>query len=350
MGPEKLDNTVYFIRGLYDLADMAHSKHDGRTQAWAANLARELKRRFEAEWWMDSEALHADSLGENNEKIQQRHWITVTPMEAELTVTRRPVPGLTTFDHGTDSLALHETNCFSGEPPYNRGLFHTGCEGGPNGLGEKTIFGLNTAIQSVGEGNYGRLGPGQQQRYTDAETEPMFAEPWTGGTPDEQPGALPEILPSPDFDPTGALDANIDRCWTCRAMFMQAWGHYGSVWPVVHQQLGVRPDLGRGKLAVVPQVPSDAPIEGRRVRLGDGALRLVEASRDGDTYRTTVRVGSAPIETLELGHTLPRDASVSSVLLDGSPVEYRTVLTNRGLEVLARAPASGKHRLVVTGS
>ena len=31
MGPEKLDNTVYYIRGLYDLADMARSKHDSAT-------------------------------------------------------------------------------------------------------------------------------------------------------------------------------------------------------------------------------------------------------------------------------------------------------------------------------
>ena len=29
MGPEKLDNGVYYIRSLYDLADMARSKHDG---------------------------------------------------------------------------------------------------------------------------------------------------------------------------------------------------------------------------------------------------------------------------------------------------------------------------------
>ena len=351
MGPEKLDNSVYFIRGLYDLADMAHSKHDGRTQAWAANLARELVRRFEDDWWIEDEdlPLHADSLGANNERIEQQHWITVTPMEAELTVNRRAVPGLTTFDHGTRSLALHETDCFSGEPPYNRGLFHTGCNGGPEGLGERTIFGLNTAIQSVGEGNYGRLGPGQQQRYTHAETEPMFDEPWTGGRPDEQPGALPEILPSPDFDPTGPRDANIDRCWTCRAMFMQAWGHYGTVWPVVHQQLGVRPDLGRGRLSVVPQVPSDTPIAGRRIRLGGGALRLVRASHTGDTYRTRVNVGSAPIDRLDIGHTLPRGSTVTSVLLDGSPVDYDTVLTNRGLEVLTRAPASGTHTLVVTG-
>ena len=36
MGVEKLDNSVYLIRGLYDLADMARSKHDGRTYAWAS--------------------------------------------------------------------------------------------------------------------------------------------------------------------------------------------------------------------------------------------------------------------------------------------------------------------------
>ena len=32
------------------------------------------------------------------------------------------------------------------------------------------------------------------------------------------PGALPEILPSPNSG------RNIDRCWTCRAMFVQACG------------------------------------------------------------------------------------------------------------------------------
>jgi hypothetical protein len=339
MGPEKLDNTVYFIRGLYDLADLARSKRDGRTYAWARNLARGLHRRFEAAWWMEEQSLHADSLGESNEKIQQKHWITVTPMEAELTDRGRPVPGLTTFDHGTRSLTLHETPCFSGERPYNRGLFHTGCGGGPEGKGELTIFGLNTAIQSVGEGNYGRLA--EQRRYTEAEVEPLFAEPATGGLPDEQPGALPEILPSPEFS------KNIDRCWTCRAMFMQAWGHYGSAWPVIHQQLGVRPDLGRGELELIPQVPSEAPIAGEHIRLGNGELKLVRASRVGRRYRTTVDVGSAPVERLLLGHTLPRGSRVEKVLLDGRRVGYQKQLTNRGLEVWVRAPASGRHTLTV---
>jgi hypothetical protein len=339
MGPEKLDNTVYFIRGLYDLADLARSKHDGATYSWARNLARRLHRRFEAEWWMDEQSLHADSLGESNEKIQQKHWITVTPMEAELTVKTRPVPGLTTLDHGTRSLALHETPCFSGERPFNRGLFHTGCGGGPEGAGELTIFGLNTAIQSVGEGNYGRLA--EQRRYTEAEVEPLFSEPATGGLPDEQPGALPEILPSPAFG------KNIDRCWTCRAMFLQAWGHYGSVWPVVHQQLGVQPDMGRGRLAVVPQVPPGQPsVAGENIRLGNGSVD-VAASHQGRTYRTAARP-RASLERFLMGHTLPRGSKVKSVQLDGRGTGYSTRLTNRGLEVLVRAPASGRHELVVT--
>jgi hypothetical protein len=103
------------------------------------------------------------------------------------------------------------------------------------GAGEFGIFSLNTAVQAVGEGNYGRLGAEEQRRYLDANAETQLSQPATGGTPDEEPGAMPEIMPS--FAPEGAIGTppNIDRCWTCRSMFMQAWGHYGTAWPVVHQ-------------------------------------------------------------------------------------------------------------------
>jgi hypothetical protein len=351
MGVEKLDNTVYLIRGLYDLADMARSKNDDATSAWAEDLARRLHQRFEDTWWMRGESQHADSIddppvgGPNNQQ-QDQHWIGVTPMEAELTVDGLAAPGLTTFDHGNDALEVREGDCFSGSRPYNLGLFHTGCTGGTDGTGERTIFGLNTAIQAVGEGNYGRLGPGQQQRYTDAEAEPMFGQPYTDGTPDEQPGALPEILPSPDFDKPGPNDANIDRCWSCRAMFVQAWGHYGTAWPVVHQQLGVQPDLGRGRLAVVPQLPSSSPIAGEDIRLGSGAID-VSAGRTGKAYRTTVDTGDAPVDRLAIGHTLPRRARVESVVLDGERHRFRERLTNRGLEVSVET-GPGEHTLVVT--
>ena len=175
---------------------------------------------------------------------------------------------------------------------------------------------------------------------------PHSLQPYTGGTPDEQPGSLPEILPSPDFDPAGPRDANIDRCWTCRAMFVQAWGHYGTAWPVVHQQLGVRPDLGRRQLEVVPQLPSSAPIAGDDIRLGDGSVD-VAARKAGNRYRTMVDAG-APVRELSLGHTLPRGSRVQSVALDDQRVrKYRVRLTNRGLEVTVKTHP-GRHSLVVT--
>ena len=214
------------------------------------------------------------------------------------------------------------------------------------------IFSLNTAIQAVGEGNYGRLGPDQQQRYTDANTEPMFSEPWTQGTPDEQPGALPEILPSPDVDRTGPQDAAVDRCTRCRAMVMQAWGHYGTMWPVVHQHLGVRPDMGRGDLEVVPQLPPDDPPEGRsgrNIRLGSGALALVQASRAGNRYRTEIDTGTAPVQRLYLGHTLPRGTRAVAVFLDGKRHGYQQRLTNRGNEVTVKTRA-GRHEVEIVAS
>jgi hypothetical protein len=356
MGDEKLDNTVYTIRGLYDLADMARAKHDGATYAWARDKARDLERRFEAAWWYAPARQYADSLQDpGNVQSFQKHWIGQTPMEAELTRRQRAWPGLAIFPHGTSALAEREDPCYSGERPYNRGLFHTGCGGGPEGKGERTIFGLNTAIQAVGEGNYGRLGPRQQKRYTDAEVEPMFREPYTGGddvhhtpgTPDEQPGASPEIFPSPDFDAAGPRDANVERCTRCRSMVMQAWNQYGTMWPVIHQQLGVRPDLGRGRLEIVPQVPPHEPwVAGRRIRLGDGALRVVRAAHQGARYRTRVDTGTAPVRRLRIGHTLPRGSRPAAVFLDGRRRRAQVRRTNRGVEVTVRT-RPGRHVLEV---
>jgi hypothetical protein len=344
MGTEKLDNTVYFLRGLYDLADMAHAKHDKATYAWTSKLARSLQQRFDAAWWYQAASQYADSLTDpGNVQSFQKHWIGQTPMEVELHVNGRTVPGLAPFAHGNAALAGRENDCFSGTTPFNRGLFHTGCGGGPTGQGERIAYGLTTSIQSVGEGNYGRLGPDQQQRYLHALAEPMFAEPATGGTPDEQPGAMPEIFPSPD------QGANIDRCWTCRSMFMQAWGNYGTAWAVVHQWLGVRPDLGHERLEIVAQLPpGQHMVQGKDIRLGSGSAD-VRATHTGDTYRTSIYVSRATnADRVLIGHTLPRGTHPHSVKLDGRTVhDYRMVHTNRGTEVTV-STGKGRHTLTIT--
>ncbi|HEY7621749.1 MAG TPA: hypothetical protein VH834_18355 [Solirubrobacteraceae bacterium] len=350
MGPEKLDNGVYYIRSLLDLADMARSKHDGATAAWATNLARKLRKQFEGAWWDVAAGQYADSLIDpGNQQSFQKHWIGEVPAEAELNEGDETTPGVASYAHGTAALAARENSCFSGDRPGNRGLFHTGCGGGADGKGDFEIFSLTTSIQAIGEGNLGRLGAGQQQRYTDANAETMFSEPLTGGTPDEQPGAMPEIFPStPNGDASTGIPPNIDRCWTCRSMFMQAWGNYGTAWSVIHQQLGVRPFLNDSQLQVVPQVPPGQPsVEGSHIRLGRGSVDVF-ATDSGARYTTKVDARRTPVRKLLIGHTLPRDARPSSVTLDGRRVRhYDARVTNRGLEVVVAAEPGARHTVTI---
>jgi hypothetical protein len=325
----------------------------------ATSHAHRLQNRFEQTWWDVKAQQYADSLLDpGNVQSFQKHWIGQVPMEAELTKDDTVTPGLASLDHGTTALAGRENSCYSGDRPGNRGLFHTGCGGGQNQQGDTEIFSLTTSIQAVGEGNYGRLGPGQQQRYTDANAETMFSEPATGGTPDEQPGAMPEIFPSTPnpavWGTVAGIPPNIDRCWTCRSMFMQAWGNYGTAWSVVHQQLGVRPFLNRDEVQFVPQVPDGQPsVAGSNIRLGTGSADVF-ASHGGAQYTTRVTVRGVGERTLVIGHTLPRGTRAASVMLDGRPVrDYDERTTNRGDEVTVKVPRNdlgGRHTLVVTAA
>jgi hypothetical protein len=335
MGEEKLDNTVYTIRGLWDLADLADARGDRATRRWAERHARDLQARFEGAWWVPAVRAYADSLDDPGDvPLYQRHWIGVTPMEVELTRDRRAEPGLARTARGAATLDLRETSCYGDD----FGLFHTGapgCDPAQSSVpAERQTFTLNTGIMAVGEGNYGRLGPEQQQRFTTANARLQLPEP------DEQPGAMPEIAPSPDYG------RSIERPFNERAMVLQAWGAYGTAWPVVHQQLGVRPDLGRGRLEVVPQVPGGAPVEARDVRLGDDGTVDVRAERSGRTYSTTV-TAHAPVR-LRIGHTLPAGAHVREARLDGRRVAVDERETNRGLEVTVAASPRARHTLVVT--
>ena len=337
MGEEKLDVTTSTIRGLYDLADMAKSKGDTKTFVWAMERANRMMRAFEASWWMPEVPQHADSLDDpGNVKVQQRHWIGVTPMEIELVRNNQTVPGLTTFEHGTAALGLRETECYSGD----FGLYHTGAPGCDSAQSdrpaEKSIFTLNTAIMAVGEGNYGRLGTDQPQRFTTANAKLQLPEP------DEQPGAMPEIAPSPDYG------RSINKPFTERAMVLQAWGAYGTIWPVVHQQLGVRPDMGRRALQVVPQVPpqyAQEGLSGKNIRLGSGSVDVSVSARNG-TYQTTVDP-NVSLQKLTIGHTVGRDAEIASVTLNANAASYEIRQTNRGQEVLVEAATSGEQQTLV---
>lgn len=331
MGEEKLDSAVYLVRGLHDLADLAAAKGDEAVRSWAQGRADVLRTRFEEQWWVPEAVGYAESIDDpddpanDNAPIVQRHWTGVTPMEA--VGGGRPVASA---EHGAAALAQRERDCYTGE----FGLFHTGT--GPTSTpagnpgpscdplvsevaAERGVFSLNTAVMAVAEGNFGRLA--QQRRYTTGNAR-IQLDPavW------ETPGAMPEIAPSPDFT------ANVDRPFTDRSMALQVWGAYGVLWPVVHQQLGVDPDLGNGRLAVVPQVPDGQDrVSGSHIAVGGVEVR-VTATRTGALLRTDVTARGVRGQ-LTVGAVVPAGQHVAEVRLDGRRVPHAEVTTSRGVEV-----------------
>ena len=228
-------------------------------------------------------------------------------------------------NRATTALNTLESGNFTGQC----GLFHTGSGGGPTGAGELKCWTLPTSVMAVGEANYGRLGTNQALFYMRSIADELDLE---------MPGALPEISPSPEYDPF------VD--FRERAMFMQAWSSYGIQWPVIHHFLGIRPDVPAGSLSIVPDVPDDWPgLSVKNLQVGGGTV-AASASHEGNNYTTDVSASTR--WKLTIGHTLPAGATVQSVSLDGQPVTYQTVDTTRGREVRVQTSTNRSHTLVVT--
>jgi hypothetical protein len=316
MGEEKLDNTAYTWQALRALQHMAESKGDTATATWADGKADAMEAKFDAAWWMASQNLYADSLDDPGDvQLQQKHWINATPMETLLAPQNRATAALNTLESPT----------FTG----SCGLFHTGAGGGPTGAGELKCWTLPTSVMAVAEANYGRLSNKQAPFYMDSIARQLDLE---------MPGALPEISPSPEYDPF------VD--FRDRAMFMQAWSSYGVQWPVIHNFLGISPDVPARSLSVVPDIPDSWPgLSVQNLKVGSGTM-TASASRSGKRYTTEV---SAPAGwKLTIGHTLPTGATVKNVTLDGKAATYTIVDTTRGREVRVETTTDQHHTLVVT--
>ncbi len=339
MGEEKLDNTVYTIRGLRDLADLADSKGDRATERWANTRAKSMQQRFDDAWWFGGDTdQYADSLDDpGNTKVFQRHWIGVTPAEAELRMPDGDTRPVAPNGHARALVAKREEHCYSD----TYGMYHTGtgattADGGDHGeqppcdgatstvQSERSIFTLNTSIIAVAEAALGRVATGQVQRYTTANAKVQLdPDVW------EIPGDMPEIAPSPDFG------ANIDKLFTERSSGLQAWGTYGVLWPVVRYQLGVSPDMGRNRLSVVPQVPDgQSQVSATNIRVGGGSVD-VEAVKDTNLLRTTFEQHRLGRPRVTLGFVLPEGVTpddVTDAWLNSEAAQPTYVRTARGVE------------------
>ena len=107
------------------------------------------------------------------------------------------------------------------------------------------------------------------------------------------PGALPEISPSPEYDPF------VD--FRDRAMFMQAWSSYGVQWPVINNFLGIRPDVPHRRLSVVADVPDSWPgLSVRRLQQQVGAEKDgVYGDETAARVKATVKKGDGKLVDLD---------------------------------------------------
>ena len=202
---------------------------------------------------------YADSLDDpGNKQVFQRHWIGVTPVEAEITRPGRPAgplaptrPRAGAGEEARDGL-LHRaaTACSTpapGRPSPTDGNSGATCDTATSSVkAERAVFTLNTAIMAVAEAALGRMAPSAAAALHDRQR--------AGAARPEGVGAARRD--AGDRRPRRTSARNIDKQFTERSMALQAWGAYGILWPVVHYQLGVSPDVGRDRFTVVPQIPS----------------------------------------------------------------------------------------------
>jgi glycogen debranching enzyme len=323
MGALKLDVAVETIRALNDLAEMADSKGDTATRDSAAMKAGALIDKFRQDWWNPSTGLFADSLALSQmvhtdppatvgtspgyTQLQGLNWIDVAPME-----TNFALPG-----DAAMAFPQLESSTFTGDT----GFFQQG-QSLPAIKGDLEASAVNTGAMAIAEANYGRME--QSLRYVEFVADELDVE---------QPGALPELFPSPDYkyfsggNPFGG------------AMVMQAWSSYGIHWPLEELYLGIKPDAPAKTLAVVPDLPGSwKELSIDNLHVGSDQI-AVSVKIAGINYVTTV---SAPAGwKLTIGYTFPVNTQIKSVRLNNSPAAFQIVNTNRGEEIHVQTNSGG---------
>ncbi len=333
MGSEELEVTVATWVGLESLARIAASVGDDATAEWARHRADLMQAQFEHDWWLDEHKLYADSRSNRGDEaparrqpewtnvaerpdqpLQQKIWTVLTPLKDELA----------SENHAHQVLDLMETSDFSSP----MGLYLVGKGGGADGKGVLMSWTITSAAMALAEARYGRLADHQALLYMRAIAKCLDIE---------QPGALPELAPSPEYDPYKPL--------TERMMFMQAWSSYGISWTLITSIFGITPDASASEIIVVPSLPPTWPEIGvNNLRVGDHSMEVGASQRSG-RYETTVR---APIGwKLLIGHVVPHDDEVYEVTLNGQSVEYADKASHRGREIQVQTRVNGSTTLVI---
>ena len=269
-------------------------------------------------------------------------------MEAELHVNGdRPSPGSPRTPTATTALAGRENYCFSGDRRRStRACSTPAAAAAPDGMGDSRSSRLTTSIQSVGEGNYGRLGPASSSATPTPTPRRCSPSPRPADTPDEQPGAMPEIFPSPHATRarrTSTAAGPAGRC-SCRPGATTAPRGRSST-----SGSACDPYLNAAVLQFVPQVPQGQPSVAGLEHPARAAARSASSRRTRrglhDEGRRHAYAGPRAGHRPHAAAGVPgrrRSCSTASRVK-----HYDARETNRGLEVTVAA-GRAQHTLTIT--
>ena len=352
MGEEKLDNTVYTIRGLRDLADMAASQGGpGHRRAGRNGKAAGMEARFDGAWWFGSSARqYADSLDDpGNTKVFQRHWIGVTPVEAEIAAPgSRPRP-LAPLGHARALVEQRETACYTGE----YGLFHTGTGADDGHRGQPRPVLRHGQVDGAGRAS------GVHPEHLDhggcrGSARPDGRRPSSSATRPATPGpARPDRVGDARRDAGDRALAGLrpreHRQEVHRAFDGPAGvGHLRD--PVAGRALRSSASARTWAASASPSSRRSPPASSRSrvsdIRVGTGLVN-VTALRGNNRLATIVRQDRRHL--LTVGALLPEGKHVKAVTVDGRKATFRVLSTARGREVRVNGGREvGRTVLVVT--
>ena len=272
--------------------------------------------------------------GQRQHAMFQRHWIGLTPMEAELAARTagRPLARPSTRRPRWPSGRAPATPASSASSTPAPGRPASRRQQGPV-LRQRGVQRADRAGDVLAQHRHdgrrrGQLRPArrQQRRYTTGNARiQLDPSVW------EMPGAMPEIAPSPGLRAPTSTGRSPSR-----SSVLQAWGAYGVLWPVVHQQLGVDPDLGRGRARRRAAGSRGAAADRRQAHRRRPGQRWTSPRRTRATPGAR-RCGWTVCTRRCVGAVLPADAKVAKVTVNGRSVEYTAVRTTRGLEIRVAA-------------
>jgi len=203
IGAEQVDSVCYLYEALHALAGMARTEGKIEEASKFDTLAKDIKKRFNEDWWIGRESLFADSLGYNNTQRSDGYWTQVIPMACRIADE----------DKGLKALRKIER-----ERVNRWGLVHTKDV-------DNEVWTLPTGILAKAEFNYGNVEMGVKQLKNIAVTSEYG-----------MPGSFKELIPE-------------GMC------FMQLWSSAFFLQGVVEGIFGIEPLANKDMVNIFPKLP-----------------------------------------------------------------------------------------------